>query len=159
MLSRPRIPCQCRLPARPRPSPPAPICPGAGGRSIRTAETRRRIPDSPDASEAHPGALEVTMIRSRRSPLPAIVLACLPLMRLVHASPEVATISGVVADPTGAPLPRALVTLSGDGIAVTTTQTDDRGRYRFPAIPPNHACSVSVRVAGFRSVSYEGMST
>ena len=97
------------------------------------------------------------MTRTRRSVLVAAPVACLLLSVTLQASPEVATITGVVADASGRPLAAATVTLSGDGIATLTAATDARGRYRFPAIPPHHACSVGAGRAGFRSVLYEGM--
>jgi len=57
------------------------------------------------------------MIRRRRSLLLAAApLACLFLSITLQASQEVATISGVVADASGTPIPGAIVTMSGDGI-------------------------------------------
>jgi len=100
------------------------------------------------------------MIRTRRSTfLAAAPVACLFLCMTLWASPDVATISGVVADSSGAPLRDAIVTLSGDGIAAIKAITDARGHYRFPAIPPHHTCSVAVESAGYRSVVYAGMSS
>ncbi|HYS06052.1 MAG TPA: ABC transporter substrate binding protein [Candidatus Dormibacteraeota bacterium] len=98
------------------------------------------------------------MIRRRRSLfLAAAPLACLFLSITLQASQEVATISGVVADASGTPIPGAIVTMSGDGITTSRATTDARGRYRFPAIPPNHTCSVSAEGTGFRSLAYSGM--
>src|SRR5439155_22253844 len=87
----------------------------------------------------------------------AAPLACLFQCITLQASQEVATISGVVADSSGTPTPGALVTLSGDGITTSRATTDARGRYRFPALPPNHACSVRAEGTGFRSLAYSGM--
>jgi putative ABC transport system substrate-binding protein len=99
------------------------------------------------------------MTGTRFALLAAVIPACLFFPGPVQSSPEVATISGVVADAHGAPLGHAIVTLTGEGIAAGTAFTDDHGRYRFPAIPPHHTCSVAVHSEGFRSVIYEGMST
>ncbi|HEU4401350.1 MAG TPA: carboxypeptidase-like regulatory domain-containing protein, partial [Candidatus Polarisedimenticolia bacterium] len=100
------------------------------------------------------------MMRTRRFiVLAAAPLACLYLGITAHASPEVATISGVVADSSGAPLPGAAVTLSCDGVETMRAITDARGHYRFPAIPPHHVCSVAAQSAGLRSVTYEGMTS
>jgi putative tryptophan/tyrosine transport system substrate-binding protein len=98
------------------------------------------------------------MISTRRSVvLMAVPLVCLSLCPTVRASYQVATISGVVADATGAPLGEAHVTLSGDGIATLRIITDTHGHYRFPAILPHHVCSVAAERQGFRSVVYDGM--
>src|SRR5947208_10259702 len=100
------------------------------------------------------------MISKRRSVfLAAAPLACLFLCITLEASQEVATISGSVADSSGTPIPGALVTLSGDGIATSLASTDARGHYRFPAIPPHHTCSVTAEEAGFRSLAYSGISS
>jgi putative ABC transport system substrate-binding protein len=100
------------------------------------------------------------MISRRRSVfLAAAPLACLFLCIALQASPAVATISGVVADSSGAPIPGANVTLSGDGITTIRATTDARGHYRFPAIPPHHTCSVAAERPGFRPVAYAGMSS
>ncbi len=89
----------------------------------------------------------------------AVVLwhACLFSAGPILASPAVATISGAVADSAGTPLAGAVVTLTGDGIAMVRATTDARGAYRFPAIDPHHVCSVAAARAGYRSVTYEGM--
>jgi putative tryptophan/tyrosine transport system substrate-binding protein len=98
------------------------------------------------------------MFSTRRSLiLAAAPLACLCLCLALQASQEVATISGVVADSSGAPIPGATVTLSGDGITTIRTTADARGHYRFPAIPPHHTCTVAAESRGVRSVAYAGM--
>src|SRR6185369_13154956 len=52
-------------------------------------------------------------------------------------------IAGTVADSSGRPLEGARLVLTGDGIGPNWAMTDARGRYRFPAIYPHHACSVT----------------
>jgi len=106
-----------------------------------------------------PGAQEVATIDGRRPLFAVTLLTGLLIAPVVRASPEVATISGVVSDPAGKPLARANVMLTGDGLAPESVFTDDHGRYRFQAIPPHHTCSVGARSPGFRPVTYEGMST
>jgi len=80
-----------------------------------------------------------------------------PSEALAHV--ENATIAGTVADSSGRPLEGARLVLTGDGIGPNWAMTDARGRYRFPAIYPHHACSVTAELDGFRSLTYEGMLT
>ena len=98
---------------------------------------------------------------TRRSVLlaAALPLTCLLIQGAAEGSPSPATISGIVADSAGTPLPGAIVALSGDGIATIRVRSDARGRYRFPAIDPLHVCSVTADRPGFRAVTYEGFFT
>ena len=93
-----------------------------------------------------------------------LVAIVMPLSGLFSASPalayvENATITGTVADSAGTPLEGARIVLTGDGIGPNWAMTDVRGRYRFPALYPHHACSVTAELDGFRSLTYEGMLT
>jgi len=93
--------------------------------------------------------------------LAAVLLsvACLLSPSSVLADVGSATISGTVADSAGSPLEGARMLLTGDGIGAAWAFTDARGRYRFPAIYPHHACSVTAERDGFRSITYQGMLT
>lgn len=52
-----------------------------------------------------------------------------------HAAAQGAAIQGTVADPKGAVVPRASVTLSTSTEALRTTQTDDHGQFSFADLP------------------------
>ncbi len=68
-----------------------------------------------------------------------------------------ATLSGVVADPNGALVPKATVDLASSekGIARTFT-TDEGGRYSFNQLPPG-AYSLTVKAKGFEKYQQEGI--
>lgn len=101
------------------------------------------------------------MMTARRSLLlaAALPLTCLLIQDPAEGSPAQTTISGIVADSSGTPLPGTGVTLSGDGIGSIRVSSDARGRYRFPAVSPHHVCSVTADHPGFRAVTYEGILT
>ena len=66
--------------------------------------------------------------------------------------PKTADLIGSVADPQGAPVVGAMVTLSGlDQKAVLTTATDQQGHYEFHGVLPGKY-TVKVTVAGFDAV-------
>ncbi|MES1258805.1 MAG: carboxypeptidase regulatory-like domain-containing protein [Acidobacteriota bacterium] len=62
-----------------------------------------------------------------------------------------ATISGFVADPSGAGVPGASLTLTNQDTAVvlTTSKSDSRGNFEFPSVPAPGSYSISVQVGGF----------
>lgn len=68
------------------------------------------------------------------------------------------TIRGTVSDETGAPLPGAIVTLSGEalvgGSQVATSEIN--GHYRFPALPPGEY-KISYALPGFQTVVHSGV--
>ena len=68
-----------------------------------------------------------------------------------------ATLSGVVADPTGAVVPGAMVTLTGpeNGISRSFT-TDSGGNYSFRLLPPS-IYTVKVEAPNFKTFRQEGM--
>jgi len=77
----------------------------------------------------------------------------------VHAqiATTTASISGTVADPTGAVLPRAVVTLvsTQNGISRTFT-TENAGRYIFSQLPPA-TYTLSVKARGFKVYEQMGI--
>jgi Carboxypeptidase regulatory-like domain len=65
-----------------------------------------------------------------------------------------ATVSGIVADPSGAVLPGVSVTATNNGTAVVTTVvTNEAGAYSVPGLLPG-AYSVSSELPGFRKETY-----
>ena len=71
-------------------------------------------------------------------------------------SQEVAgLVSGTVTDPDGQALPGVTLTLIGDGFpAGTTAVTTQRGRYRFPSVPPGDYI-LTAQLDGFANVELE----
>src|SRR5258705_8326250 len=92
-------------------------------------------------------------------PAAALLLSLLWMPSEAFGSPALATISGLVADSAGTPLPGAGVTLEGEGLGVIRVTTDALGRYRFPAVDALRLCTIRAERTGFRSVTYEGIFT
>ena len=68
-----------------------------------------------------------------------------------------ATLSGVVADPTGAIVPKASVTLSSTDTGVSRTfATDATGRYLFSDLPPS-AYTLTIKAGGFKEYKQSGI--
>jgi len=68
-----------------------------------------------------------------------------------------ATLSGTVADPSGAVLPNALTTLSSTETGISRTfTTDAQGRYSFTQLPPA-TYSLTVRAKGFEAYQQNGI--
>jgi len=66
-----------------------------------------------------------------------------------------ASLTGTVADPTGATVAGATVTATNVGTNVdTTTQTNDNGYYRFPTLPVGNY-KISVQAAGFKGIQVQ----
>jgi outer membrane receptor protein involved in Fe transport len=64
---------------------------------------------------------------------------------------QTATLTGSVADQSGAVLPGVTVTVTGESLigGARTTVTDENGVYRFPTLPPG-TYSVSAELSGFK---------
>ena len=82
-----------------------------------------------------------------------LVLAAIPCL----GQTEAATISGRVADPTGAVVPGAAVQLqSAERGTLQGTTTNSNGIYVFPAVQPG-VYHITVRKEGFHQVDYVGL--
>jgi hypothetical protein len=82
-----------------------------------------------------------------------LVLAAIPCL----AQTEAATISGRVADPSGAVVPGAAVQLqSAERGTLQETTTNSSGIYVFPAVQPG-VYHIAVRKDGFHQVDYVGL--
>ncbi len=77
----------------------------------------------------------------------------------IHAqiATTTATLSGTVTDPTGAVLPKAVVSLVSpeDGIARTFT-TENAGRYIFAQLPPS-TYTLTIKAMGFKVYEQSGI--
>jgi carboxypeptidase family protein len=83
----------------------------------------------------------------------SLLFLCLPSARAQIS----ASISGVVTDPSGAPVPAASVTSKNlETSAVRTTQTDAAGRYQIPALSVGEY-EVRVAKSGFREKTRSGI--
>lgn len=82
----------------------------------------------------------------------AVVLVVFALAPIMHAQSPLGRIEGVVADPSGAVIPGATVTLFGEGPPITEreTRSDEAGRYTFSDLPVGRY-SVTIGLAGFRT--------
>ncbi len=71
---------------------------------------------------------------------------------------ETGSISGVVTDPDGAPLPGVAVTLNSVQVPESTIYTQANGVYRFPALPPgSNAYNLTFGLEGFHTIIQEGL--
>jgi len=80
-------------------------------------------------------------MHSRLKPFARVCMVLLMVMlAAVAAYPQtsVGTVEGTVMDQQGAVLPGVTATLTGPRGATTTT-TDDKGHYRFVAVPPGRS--------------------
>jgi hypothetical protein len=92
-----------------------------------------------------------------RNTLLFTVLACLAAATTLSAQEVRASLSGIVSDPSGAPIPAATVTVTN--IAKNTqvqTQTNDLGLYNTPLLEPA-AYTVTFEKDGFRRVVRENV--
>ncbi len=95
---------------------------------------------------------EDTLKKSRRSSTLLAVLLVLLAVTPAMAQEITGSIGGVVTDDSGAALPGASVTLTGAGYpAGTQAFTNDKGRFRFPAVPPGDY-SLRVSLESFQTV-------
>jgi outer membrane receptor protein involved in Fe transport len=71
---------------------------------------------------------------------------------------QTATLTGTVADQSGAVLPGVTVTITGESLigGTRTAVTDENGVYRFPAVAPG-TYTVSAELSGFRPFSQENV--
>ncbi|HSL24421.1 MAG TPA: TonB-dependent receptor [Vicinamibacterales bacterium] len=83
---------------------------------------------------------------------------CLLVATLAYAQVQTGSITGVVADTTGAILPGATVSLSGEKLigGVQTKTADANGAYRFDRLPPG-AYTLKFEMPGFRTVQRDGI--
>ena len=88
--------------------------------------------------------------------LPRAVAALLLVASAAFAQVGDAEISGVVTDPSGAPVAAAKLSLTNEDSGVNwTALADNEGRYRFPALAPGRY-SLKTEAPGFRSASITG---
>ncbi len=94
---------------------------------------------------------------SRVSALASITFAFLLTATLAVAQLGDAEITGLVKDPSNAPIPGATLTLVNEDSGVTRTATSDEvGRYRLLALPPGRY-SLKVELPGFRPETITGI--
>jgi len=75
----------------------------------------------------------------------------------LHAQRTTGDIIGVVKDSSGAVLPGVTVSVTGPNIpGAQTAVTSEIGSYRIPNLPPG-AYTVTFELAGFKSVSFQGL--
>lgn len=100
------------------------------------------------------------MHKTRKKFLAILMLATVLTMGLAtttNGQIDTGTIHGVVSDASGAVLPRARVTLTNTGTGITVNaETDDAGRYSFPAIKIG-GYQVAVEAAGFKKFVRSGI--
>ena len=86
----------------------------------------------------------------------ALLVSCAPWINAQIAT-TTATLSGVVTDPSGAVVAKAMLTLTSSekGIARIFT-TDDGGRYSFNQLPPA-AYSLAIKATGFKTYQQNGI--
>ena len=87
-----------------------------------------------------------------------IVLLALSLAAISFAQGrQSGSISGIVVDEEGNPLPGATVTLTGTGVMGSLTYiTGESGRFRFPSLIPGE-CEVRVEMPGFKTTTRKGL--
>lgn len=74
------------------------------------------------------------------------------------AQRQTGSISGVVTDEEGVPLPGATVTITGLHIMGTLSYiTSETGDFRFPIVPPGKDCSITVELPGFQKFVRSGL--
>lgn len=93
-------------------------------------------------------------MHERRAALLALVCLCLFALVPIGLHAQSATtglVQGTVADPTGAVIPGASIVITNKATGVTTTtSTDAKGRFVFPAVTPG-SYSLRVTATGFQS--------
>ena len=90
--------------------------------------------------------------RSSAAVLPSLLLLCLPALSSAQSS---TLLSGTVADPTGAMVPAAAVTLTNKTTAVVrSATTDENGAFVFPQIQPG-SYDLKAEKTGFKAISSE----
>ena len=101
-----------------------------------------------------------TLLFTRYSPLAAAVVFlafATSHSPLATAQAGDASISGLIADPSGAVIPKADVTIKNTATNVTaSTASNASGLYTFPSLPPGDYV-LTVHKQGFRSVDFVGL--
>ena len=87
--------------------------------------------------------------------LKQLVVSLLALSLLTMAQTGDAEVTGVVKDPTGAPVVATLNLVNEDSGVTRTTAADTEGRYRFVAVPPGRY-SLKTEAAGFKTETAKG---
>src|SRR5437773_2125505 len=95
------------------------------------------------------------MITTRRIGLCAL---CVLAAATVYAQVQTGSITGLVADSSGAVLPGATVSLSGEKLigGIQTQVTDATGSYRFDRLPPG-SYRIRFELQGFKTVDRDGI--
>ena len=96
-------------------------------------------------------------VPSFRAALVIVALAC--ALHTPAFSQQTATISGFVADASGAGVPSATLILTNQDTAVilTTAKSDSHGDFEFPAVPAPGTYSLSIEVPGFSRLEEKGI--
>src|SRR5579863_5689546 len=93
-------------------------------------------------------------MKTTRTGFAMLVLVCLFPMNLIVRAQGIgssAEIRGTVTDPTGATVPKAIVTVEDNARGVhRTNETDADGSYRLTGLPPS-TYTVSVQLSGFQT--------
>lgn len=93
-----------------------------------------------------------------RTKLLALLAAAVLLVPSIAAAQigQTATLTGTVADQSGAVLPGVTVTVTGESLigGARTAVTDENGVYRFPTLPPG-TYNVSAELSGFKPFTQE----
>lgn len=86
------------------------------------------------------------------------IVLCLLLASTAWAQVQTGSITGVVSDSSGAILPGATVSLTGDKLigGVQTQTTDATGTYRFDRLPPGNY-HVKIELQGFKTVERDAI--
>ena len=85
----------------------------------------------------------------------AVICCATTPAQLASPSP-VGTLAGSVVDPTGAVVPQANVTVTGDAGGRHASVTDDAGHFSIPGLTPG-AYTIETQAAGFRTNRREGV--
>ena len=82
--------------------------------------------------------------------LASFVFACLAAATFANAQVNRATISGTVTDPSGAPIPGVVVTITGESGLAQTAHTNEAGQYTVPSLPVG-TYSAKFEIQGFKT--------
>lgn len=96
------------------------------------------------------------MRTSRIAALVAVLLFCSCPPNALAQLGQTAALTGTITDASGALLPGVSITVSSEVLigGSRTTQTDDNGVYRFPALPPG-VYQIRVELSGFKVLTRE----
>jgi Carboxypeptidase regulatory-like domain len=86
-----------------------------------------------------------------------LIALLMSLTPLAAQGPTTGSIAGTVADPSGAALPDAKISVSSDALLVPqTTVSSKEGTYRFPSLPPG-TYTLTMEAAGFEAAKRDGI--